>query len=205
MKSKFFGFTLIEVMISLFILTIVGIIVTTGLNLVVRTHEHIENKIKALGELQLALMMIERDIQQIVNRPIMDENGRIRPAFIISDTELEFTRTGFMNPFGRGQRSSFQRVAYKMNGTNFVRSSWNVLDRNSDTKAESQILISQLKEYHHRLLPEINQITPQGTQNSGSIYSPVGVEIKMEIANMGHVRRLIPIGATAFVENSYAS
>lgn len=194
------GFTLIEVMIALFILTIVGVMTSTGLNTAMRTHEHIEEKSKTIHELQLAMMIIEQDIQQIINRPILNEAGFESPAVITLDNYLEFTRSGWINPFEMNERSTLQRVAYLLDDNNLVRISWKVLDRYSRTKIESQLLISNVKSFHIRVLPE-NNFLINPPPNFLLPYMNVGIQVDIDINGLGQIRRLIPIASTTFGEN----
>ena len=100
------GFTLLEILISLFVLSIVAAIITTGLNMVVKTQVRVEKKYRELAEVQLALTIFERDLQQIIDRPILDENGTTQAALQISENRIEFTCAGYSNPFSMNKRSN---------------------------------------------------------------------------------------------------
>lgn len=134
------GFTLLEIMIALFILTIVGILISTGLHMIVNTQNKIETKTKALSELQLAIILMERDMQQMINQPTLDEIG------------VTFMRTGFINPFTVSQGDMTQKIAYKIKDTTLIRFIWNTADK----EPEMQQILTHVKSFHIKLIPEKN-------------------------------------------------
>src|SRR5579862_4311457 len=103
------GFTLVEIMVTLFILMVVGILISTGLNSVLKTDEIINKKRRDITDIQLAIIQIEHDMQQVINQPIR-----------ISNNNLEFTRSGLIDPSNIKTRL-LQRVTYRLDGTNLFR------------------------------------------------------------------------------------
>jgi len=186
-KIRINGFTLLEILISLLILSIIGVVITSGLNLTVETQTRLGHKYKALAEVQLALSILELDLQQITDRPILDENGEIRPALIISENNLEFTRSGFINPFSMNKRSTLQRVAYNLVGTELIRTTWPTLDRAEDSIADKQVILTQVKEFYIHLINSANK----------------GIIIEINLSELGSVKRVIAIPTTA-LEVTYA-
>src|SRR6185312_5679581 len=103
-----YGFTLLEIIIALFIFSIVSIIIVSALHNVLNTQAATEKKAARLAELQIALLLLSRDIEQTVNRPIVNASGMLE-GFIGSSHTITFTHAGFVNPFGQLQRSTLQR------------------------------------------------------------------------------------------------
>lgn len=197
------GFTLLELLIALFILAIVGAIISSGLHIVVTAQERINTKVAALGKLQLAMMIMERDIQQMIDQPVLDETGKTLPSLFIITHGVEFSRAGFVNPFDTYQRSTLQRVAYIQDGTNLVRITWDALERPPKSQPENQVLLNNVKSFHIQLKPQIipNQVTTQApkegaTQPSTQVatqYIHFGMEIEMDVDGFGPIYRLIHI------------
>jgi general secretion pathway protein J len=187
-----YGFTLIEILISLFILSIIGAIITSGFNLVVKTQAQVSKKNEALSEIQLTMAIMEQDFQQIIDRPIHDENGIIQPALLISESRIEFTRSGFINPYSLNKRSTLQRVAYQVENSSLIRYTWPALDRDVNTLPDRQILLNHVKYLALQVLQ------PPKTKDSK------GISIEMEVTGVGYVKRVIAIPTTSF-EISYGS
>ena len=103
------AYTLIELLIALFIFAILASIVMGGIYSILNLREsHLEHA-QRLGQLQKTLLIMERDIEQMVDRQIRNPRGTYDEPFQFeknaNETIIEFTRTGFINPQGREKRS----------------------------------------------------------------------------------------------------
>lgn len=194
MIKKNRGFTLIEILIALTILAIVGALMAMGLNSAVRIQMRVTQKAERLAEVQTAMMIIERDIAQIINRPAFDATGQLAPAIVrtLSDNQpvFEFTRAGYINPFFLQNRSTLQRVRYSFQKNQLFRTTWETLDRTINTPLHSQLLLTNVTAYN------VNLITLQnatGTPNQPTSTLPDAVEITLTLDDLGNIRRLIPL------------
>ena len=115
MKIHHSGFTLIEIVIALFIFSVISTITVTGLQQVIKSRHIVQDQIKQLSELQIAITVLERDIEQFIPRDIVNAEGVSEEAFIEDDVgghrRLELTRTGYSNPLAQQNRSTLQRIA----------------------------------------------------------------------------------------------
>ncbi len=107
------GFTLIEMLVSLAIFALIGISAYQVLASSALVSEREQTRTENMHELDRALRIIERDLRQVVNRPVRDEFG---PKYALTGSvagELEFTRGGNDNPLGLA-RSDLLRVSYSL-------------------------------------------------------------------------------------------
>ena len=146
------GFTLLELLISLVIFSLIAAMAYSGLNNVLIARSQTEAKVQQLYKLQMALTMMERDVEQVVDRPIRDEYGDEKPAFVgneYGDYLLEFTHTGWLNPLS-SPRSNLQRVAYSIKEEKLIRTIWYALDRAQDSEHFDTVLLDDVKnlEFH---------------------------------------------------------
>jgi general secretion pathway protein J len=107
-----------------------------------------EDAADRLSELQKLYLIMQRDIEQIVLRPIRDEFGDEQPPLLGVDN-FRLTRAGWRNPAGR-QRSNLQRVGYAYEEEQLVRYSWSVLDRAQDSVPLIQPLTEAIGELQIR-------------------------------------------------------
>ena len=129
MKKNISGFTLIEILVALFIFGIIGIVSGQLLTQTLSSHKALSLKGERLQELHRGLQILQRDILQFVDRPIRNGYGETREASLIGlDGTLELTRSGWRNPLGYA-RSEVQRVAYTWQDKKLIRGYWNELDR----------------------------------------------------------------------------
>ncbi len=149
------GFTLLELLVALAIFSLIAIMSYNGLKVVLNTQAATEIQADSLAELQKVYLLLQRDIEQVVPRPVRDEYGDEQPALAGGDA-LQLTRGGWSNPAGR-LRSSLQRVGYAYEDRHLVRYSWAVLDRAQDSEPQRQPLIGDIEEMTIRYLGTNNE------------------------------------------------
>ena len=114
------GFTLIEILVALFIFAVVGLISAQLLGRTVDAYEVLDDRGQRLGQIHRAMLVVERDMLQFRNRPIRLAQNNPMPALMIGDEgALSMTRGGWRNPLQR-PRSELQRVGYRLQGENLM-------------------------------------------------------------------------------------
>ena len=192
------GFTLLELLIAISIFALLASIAYGGLSIVLTSREHTEAIADRLGELQIALVIMQRDIEQATTRSVRDEYGDRKKAFLSnSDTGsyLELTSNGHTNPLKR-VRSSLQRVAYHFSEGELTRSIWPVLDAPQEAVPNKSILLNNLTDVRFRYLdPDLQwqqQWPSEAYSGSGeqTPVLPVAVELTLEYKEWGEIKRL---------------
>jgi general secretion pathway protein J len=120
------GFTLIEVLVSLFIFSIISIGATTALTQSLKTKEQLASVMDELNEINIARTIIKNDMSAITLRSSRDELGDKRPYSLFSDSTvlLSFTRRGLENPGGLEKRGDLERVNYVFEEGSLIRVSY---------------------------------------------------------------------------------
>ena len=72
LKNNKKGFTLIEVLVSIVILSIIAIVSTNFLQSSITAREEGASKLQNIKELNIASSIVRRDMSQILNVPIRD-------------------------------------------------------------------------------------------------------------------------------------
>ena len=135
------GFTLVEMLIALGVFAVIGLLSAQIVTQMVDLNERTRARADRLADVQRAVEIMRRDIQQLAHRHVRDELGDPVPTLDINQAGLmRFTRRGWSNPLER-QRSELQRVAYVLEGELLYRVFWPVLDRGADTEPVSQLLL----------------------------------------------------------------
>jgi len=204
------GFTLLELLISIVIFGLVAAMAYSGLNNVLLARSLTEARTQDLYKLQMALTLMERDIEQIVDRPVRDEFGSEvpLPAFVANeygeDYLLQFTRTGWLNPLNL-PRSHLQRIAYSLKDEKLIRSLWYVLDRAQDSERYDIELLDGVKSLEIRYLDDKKEwqrswppqssssfAQPQSqaqNQSPAVVAPPRGIVIEIDTKSFGKLER----------------
>src|SRR6267154_1770855 len=126
------GFTLLELLVAIAIFAIVGILAMSGYNQLVRQREHAADTMARIRAVQRTVVRLTQDFGQLEPRPIRDATAAtVQPALSFNTTGayvVEFTRSGWTNPAGIN-RSTLQRVGYRLVDGKLYRDYWTVLDR----------------------------------------------------------------------------
>lgn len=185
------GFTLLEVLIALFIFTIVSIIMVGALHTVFNSQSSTEKKSTRLSELQMALLIMSRDMQQIINRPITNKSGVLESPFIGSKNSVTFTHAGFTNPLGQLQRSTLQRVHYFLDKENVIRETWPALDQTPNTFSDKRKLLSMVTQLQFQYLDDKNQFQEEWPdKNNPKIILPKAIRVVLTLKNWGKISQL---------------
>lgn len=202
-QKKNTGFTLLELLVTLAIFGLLSVLAYGSLDVVLKGQQATNEHAARLAKLQKTFFLLERDIEQTVNRPIRDEYGDKQLAMTgveVGRYQLELTRAGWRNPAGR-TRSNLQRVAYGVKDEKLIRSYWNVLDRAQDSQPlETELLDGVLRLELRFLNVQANnqkEWTDSWPSNALGIQPsedpPRAVEVTLETESEGRITRLFRV------------
>ncbi|WP_417568071.1 type II secretion system minor pseudopilin GspJ [Marinobacter sp.] len=194
------GFTLLEVLIAVTITAVIGLGVWQMIGGVVNSRDRVNELADQFDGLQKAMLFLERDILQVVNRPSRDIYGDFKPA--LSSHEEEFalllTRQGWRNPLGI-RRSGLQRVAWEYTGSELRRRYWPMVDQGQEDDSREVLLLERVNRLEVRFLDANRSWQPEWPTDEvmagltpGSrpdITLPLGIEITLEHERFGTIVR----------------
>lgn len=187
------GFTLLELLIAVAIFALLAAVAYGGLNAVLKTRVRTAEEADKLHELQIALSLMQRDLNQIIQKTARDEYGDMQPPINteFSDTRLiEFTRTGWNNPLGQ-LRSTQQRVAYGFEDNALYREYWTHIYQGPQEKAIRATLIPELQNVIFRFQDEQENWHDRWPPlNVSATRLPVIIEVTLEKKDGGEYKRL---------------
>jgi general secretion pathway protein J len=195
------GFTLLELLIAITIFSILSTVTYTGLKTVLDTEQQTRVLLENLANIQIGLHLLQRDIEQAVNREVRDEFGDALPPMRsggMTGPLLEFTHGGYPNPM-EVKRSSLQRVAYQLEEDRLYRLTWPALDRAQETMPAKTSLLSKIKSvqinyYDQQMKPHAQWPEEVQEASEASQYPlPKAVEVSLEIEGVGSIRRLFRV------------
>lgn len=193
------GFTLLELIIAISIFGVIMAMAYGALRHISDTAHHLEQRSEQLADLQRAFFVINKDLQQLVDRKIRDQFGDEQPA-LVADGEgyVEFTRAGWRNPLGQ-LRSSLQRVAYRLEGGVLYRDYWRVLDRAQDSEPLRSDIMHNVEAFEVELLPpeseEWQTSWPPYSNNPDQVAAslPQMVKVNITLEGVGSIWRFYTV------------
>jgi len=196
------GFTLVELLIAVAILSVIGVMALGGLNQVIDQKFITQERSDRWREVQLAMRIIYQDLSQIHPRSTREEFGETWQPALQADPRaryaLELSRGGWTNPGGFA-RGSVLRVAYDWKKNTLVRLHWPVMDRTLSTLPIRTDLLGGVNNIELRFLDnagEWHQNWPPITATipESWVIRPRAVEFAIELEDFGNLWRLIEVG-----------
>ena len=203
------GFTLIEVMIAMFIAAIMFAMGYSAINQALRDRESLNVSQARVTEIQRGMRVIAQDFAQMSDRPARDTTGtgQLMPAVSAdarNDTLIIFSRNGWSNPAGI-QRPAEQRVRYRFVEGSLVREHWLSLDPALNSEPRPRVLFTRVKAVELRFLdPQSRQwsnqwpvAAPTGPVTPANVNlltnRPLAIEFTVVFEDWGRVLRLFEI------------
>jgi general secretion pathway protein J len=198
------GFTLIELMVAIFITAIVFALGYGAINQAVNSRDALDERQARLLEVQTAFRVISQDINQLTPRAVRDPSGNnMNPVLESSSNSqpfLQLTRGGWANPAGV-QRPTVQRVAYMYENNELRREYWPVADPLLSVERQKRRLLTGVKSVTFKYMDITRnwretwppQSAVQGTSQANQRARPIAVEVTIELDDWGKIRRVYEV------------
>lgn len=202
------GFTLVEMLVVMVIFAVIGLASFQVVDAMIRSDEQGGARQDELQELQYAMLVMERDIRQIVARPVRGDQGTDVNMYLTTDRELTnsdsdtlgFVRTGWMNPGDLFPRSALQPVVYRIYEEQLQRLSYPYVDQVSDDP-RIEVLLNDIEEIDFRFIANRTNSTinwQDEWQQSGRL--PRAIEVTMQTEKFGEIRRVLELNGGNFLQ-----
>ena len=198
------GFTLLELLVALFITAVVFALGYGAINQAVSNRAGLEKNQDRLIAVQGAMRTMVQDFTQLTPRPVREPLGEGYGAAIVADARsaalVTFTRSGWANPAGV-QRAALQRVRYVLQDQQLRREYWTQLDALLEPKPRSRVLLDGVKSVTLRFMDEgrnWREQWPPATLTTAPTprdlrWRPIAVEVTLELEDWGKLTRLIEV------------
>ncbi len=192
------GFSLIEVMISLFILSLISSAGVAMLIVAVNGSDQVERETTFLRAFDTARATLKADLGQVVARPVRDPFGGQDPSVFRGGFEgaggplLAFARSGWTNPDAGEARGGLMQVEYAVRDGVLIRRTWARIDPTFDTPQIETPLLDGVRGV--QIAFGRDQAWTSGwdaARRSGEEGAlPTYVELTLDLADAGQVRQL---------------
>ncbi|MEZ5499654.1 MAG: type II secretion system minor pseudopilin GspJ [Steroidobacteraceae bacterium] len=201
-RARHSGFTLVEILVALFIAAILFAIGYSVVNQGMIERERLAQRQARLLQLARAMRVISQDVAQLEARPVRDTLGAgLQPALDGSrrgEELLILTRSGWANPAGL-PRSTLQRVQYLRKDKQLIRAYLPVLDAAQGVLPLQRVLLDGVDDVKLRFMDNGRRWLEQwpvaipgsqsGLQQFRSL--PIAIEITVRLEDVGEIVRII--------------
>lgn len=203
MPVRGLGFTLLELLVALFVASVMFAMGYAAIAEATRQRSDIAQAQQSFGQLQRAVRVMAADLASLEARPVRDELGRGTVAAVeasgVANRVLAFTRGGRASASGH-VRSSLQRIEYSLIDGALVRTTSPVLDAVQGSVAVRRVLLREVDGVQLRFLdvrgewqntwPPSDSAAPDRAPLRAR---PLAVEFTLQSSRYGTIRRVIEV------------
>ena len=204
------GFTLIEVLVAIFIAAVMFAIGYRALSQAMIERDALNTKQTRINEIQRGMRIVAQDFAQIAARPARDMqgNGELQSAIGANqrdNTLVTFSRTGWSNPAGL-QRPAEERVRYRFLDGSLIREHWLSVDPALNAEPRQRVVLTRVKSVEVRFLDPVTRnwrtdwppaapTGPVGPLQIDDILMPrpMAIEFTIVFDDWGRVQRLFEV------------
>ncbi|WP_395338678.1 type II secretion system minor pseudopilin GspJ [Ningiella sp. W23] len=201
MKRLASGFTLIELIVAIAIFALVAMAANQVLQNVTTSAELSDTELSNLQDLQRAMLVMERDFQQIADRipRVQGEENQL----IINGGEYEFesdadgigiVRSGWHNPQLMLPRSSLQNVVYRVQENQLQRLHTNYVDAVIGTEPRVRVLLQNIEDLQIDVLNSLGTDDDfEWSENIENTQLPAAIRITVISSDFGEITRVFQV------------
>jgi general secretion pathway protein J len=190
------GFTLVEILVAMAIFALIAVGSVTMLSAITTQNELSDERMKALQDMQRAMLIIERDFLQMVPRKTRVE-GEVSDTLVFagkfsfeSDSgSIGFVRSGWHNPQLTLRRSTMQSVAYRTQDKKLERLYSTYVDNVIGFEPKVRILLEGIDSISFEFLEKFDNKKFEWKEAESVDELPIAVAIIIESEAYGEIRR----------------
>ena len=197
-KRSINGFTLLEILIALAVFAVLAVITSSALFNTFNTRSKVNIQADRLTQIQLGISLIQRDLQQVIDREVRGNEMRLFPILVGLPKYIEATRDGFVNPGDRQKRSTLKRLALLCTKDALVRRSWPTLDTPNRGSYQDKVIFADLTSCEFSYINQNLQTFKEWRENSINQNQrpepfPKAIQLNITFADWGNMNLLFVI------------
>ena len=190
------GFTLIEAVISLFLLAVMSVMSYQAVEVILDSNERSRGDLADEAQLHRAWQIISRDMMHLRPRGFADGFGSAERAYLTdpSDFGVRFSRGG--GPMVRSNPTGVSRIESRLNDDNQLeRLSWPITASARDKEGSRIVLVDNVDKVEIEQLSRSNMFSPDWppiNESHDLLSLPKMIRITITLASGAETSRLLP-------------
>lgn len=158
--SRCRGFTLVEILVALVVMSVIMVLAYNAFDGILDMEARSKERFLEENRRSLATSIILNDFLHMRPRPVRDQLGGVRNAYLAPSGEyaVEFTRGGL--PDFDTMRGGIQRVAYRVENDRLIRTTWPTADSGANPEPLDQVLAAGISGFQAEQLDGDNRFVP---------------------------------------------
>ncbi|SKA83910.1 type II secretion system protein J [Thiothrix eikelboomii] len=181
-RGKTQGFTLVELLVALFVFSLISGFAYTSINTMVKAGDAIEAEMTALASLQRAIQSLERDLRQkVVPVVATTETESINLSADNTQLSLKLVPSSQAAP-----NQAIKEIRYSLKGKTLLREVWKNNKPSTEPADEAVVLLKQVASV------EFTALDPAATSTSHAW--PAYFQLALEHEALGSIKRTVYFG-----------
>lgn len=185
------GFTLLELIVAVAVFALVAVMAQAGLRQVIADADALRDASERQREVQLLLLKLDRELGQVLRRPVRSAYGEERAALLGRADALEYSTLAFVD----GARLAPQRHALSLRGRELLLTRQTRLDAGPGTPRIVQVLSTDVEAMEFSYLASDGERhrrwPPPRAIDVAAL--PRAIELRLRVAGLGGIERLIEL------------
>lgn len=192
------GFTLMEVMVALFIMALIALLASQAFNTASSGAAATREAMDRLAAIDRTMVLIETDLRNAIPKVLKQRFGESLPPLYVAQSDdywLTVMRGGMANPLYQ-RRTEEVRVGYRYIEETIWRDTWYNPAETEQDDARQQKLLEGVTDILVRVLPPNASSIAAGPwldawpANAGAVELPLAIELTLTLEDMGEIKRL---------------
>lgn len=176
------GFTLVELLVALFVFSLISAFAYRAVNTLVKTGDAIELEMADLTSIQRAVQIIERDLRQkSVQVVASTESETVNVTPDKTQLELTLLPNSAANP-----QQALKHIRYSLKNESIIRETWLNNQASTESPHDTSILLKKVKAL------EITALDASATTTTNNW--PAYFQVKVEHEDLGSITKVIYFG-----------
>lgn len=192
------GFTLVELLVALFVFSLLATAGYRGLRAVLETRAHLDQETRKYEALSRFFARLDGEVAQAILRPVRVAGGTEQAAFVgfppeaaLEEARLIFTRAGGVD--ADGLPIPPQRLGYRLRNNAIEVLRWGKLDQAPNTQPLVDVVLPGVRELNLRYLSTAFSWGAQWPATASDPSLPKAVEVEVVLLSGEKIVRLFSL------------